>query len=138
LTQRYASELAALADAVAPGAVSFERSVPAAALADRYRGAHAFLCLSEHEGFCVPVLEALHFGVPVVARPAGAVPEVAGDAALFVPDEDPAVVAELLHLAIADRELRAELRRRGAARVAAWAPERTEDALREALLGLQR
>ena len=59
LTQRYATELAALGDAVAPGAVSFERSLPAAALADRYRGAHAFLCLSEHEGFCVPVLEAL-------------------------------------------------------------------------------
>src|SRR4051812_34169757 len=138
LTQRYAGELAALADAVAPGAVSFERSLTPAELADRYRCAHAFLCLSEHEGFCIPVLEALHFGVPVVARPAGAVPEVAGDAALYVPDADPAVVAELLHLAVTDTELRAELRRRGAARIEAFAPERTENALREALLALQR
>ena len=136
LTTRYASELAALADAVAPGAVTFERSLSRPELADRYRSAHAFLCLSEHEGFCIPVLEALHFGVPVVARPAGAVPEIAGDAAVFVDDNDPAVVAELLHLAVTDGELRAELRRRGAARVAAWAPERTESALREALLAL--
>jgi glycosyltransferase involved in cell wall biosynthesis len=136
LTARYASELAALADAVAPGAVTFERSLAPAELAARYRSAHAFLCLSEHEGFCIPVLEALHFGVPVVARPAGAVPEVAGDAALFVPDDDPAVVAELLHLAVTDAGLRAELRRRGAARVAAFAPERTEAALREAVLAL--
>jgi L-malate glycosyltransferase len=138
LTQRYAGELAALADAVAPGAVRFERSLSPAELAERYRTAHAFVCLSEHEGFCVPVLEALHFGVPVVARPAGAVPEVAGDAAVFVPDDDLAVVAEAIHLAVADGELRAQLRRRGAARVAAWAPARTEEALREALLALAR
>src|SRR5439155_749051 len=129
LTMRYAQELSALADALAPGAVIFERSLPADALADRYRSAHAFLCLSEHEGFCIPVLEALHFGVPVIARPAGAVPEVAGDAALLVADEDPAVVAELIHLAVSDAALRAELRRRGAARVAAYAPGRPEAAL---------
>src|SRR4051812_9734967 len=131
LTARYASELRALADAVAPGQVTFERSLSRAELAERFRSAHAFLCLSEHEGFCIPVLEALHFGLPVVARPAGAVPEVAGDAALLVDDADPAVVAELLHLAVSDGDLRAELRRRGAARVEAFAPERTERALRE-------
>lgn len=131
LTPRYAAELHAVADALAPGAVSFERSLSAAELADRYRSAHVFLCLSEHEGFCIPVLEALHFGLPVVARPNGAVPEVAGDAALYVADDDAAVVAELVHLAIGDAELRAELRRRGAARAASYAPERTEQLLRE-------
>jgi len=136
LTVRYAQELSALADALAPGAVTFERSLPADALADRYRSAHAFLCLSEHEGFCIPVLEAMHFGVPVIARPAGAVPEVAGDAALYVPDDDPAVIAELIQLAVTDADLRAELRARAAARVAARAPARTEAALREALTAL--
>jgi glycosyltransferase involved in cell wall biosynthesis len=45
---------------------------------------HAFLCLSEHEGFCIPLLEAFH-GVPVNARPVGGVPEVAGNAA-FAPE----------------------------------------------------
>ncbi|HEY3021652.1 MAG TPA: glycosyltransferase [Solirubrobacteraceae bacterium] len=137
LTARYAAELHQLADAIAPGAVRFERSLSAAELAERYRGAHAFVCLSEHEGFCVPVLEALHFGVPVVARPAGAVPEVAGNAALLVPDDDPAVVAELVHLAVTDAALRAELRRRGAERVAAYAPERTAAVLRDLVLSLQ-
>ena len=137
LTARYAAELHQLADAIAPGAVRFERSLSSAELAARYREAHAFVCLSEHEGFCIPVLEALHFGVPVVARPAGAVPEVAGDAALLVADEDPAVVAELIHLAVSDAALRAELRRRGAARVAAYGPERTEAALRSLLESLQ-
>ena len=129
----YGRAIRELADQLAPGAVTIEGGISRERLAERYREAHAFLCLSEHEGFCVPVLEALHFGVPVVARPAGAVPEVAGDAALLVTDEDPAVICELLALAVSDAELRAELRRRGAARVAHFAPQRTAAALRAAL-----
>jgi glycosyltransferase involved in cell wall biosynthesis len=141
VTPAYGRAIAELADQLAPGAVTIEGGITRERLAERYRQAHAFLCLSEHEGFCVPVLEALHFGVPVVARPAGAVPEVARDAALLVSDEDPAVVCELLALAVDDVELRAELRRRGAARVAHFAPERTAAALRSALeplAGLER
>jgi len=133
LTTRYAELLVKLADTLAPGAVSIESGLSVEALGDRYRAADAFLCLSEHEGFCIPVLEALQFGLPVIARPAGAIPEVVGDAALLVDDRDPAVISELLHLAINDGELRAELRRRGAARLAAYEPERIAARLRAAV-----
>jgi glycosyltransferase involved in cell wall biosynthesis len=86
---------------------------------DRYRGAHAFLCLSEHEGFCIPLLEAFHFGLPVVARDAGAVGEVVGDAGVLVDGDDGiTTVAELLRIVIGDPELRAELARRGERRLA--------------------
>ena len=87
LSDDYAETLRALADRLAPGAVRFERGLSPEALADRFRAAHAFVCLSEHEGFCIPVLEALHFGVPVIARPVGAIPETAGDAALLTSDD---------------------------------------------------
>ena len=131
LNHGFGAALRSLADRLAPGAVAFERGLSGTELAARYRSAHAFVCLSEHEGFCIPVLEALHFGLPVVARPNGAVPEVAGDAALFAGGEDDlAVVAELVHLAVTDEELRGELRLRGEGRVRALAPERTETALR--------
>ncbi len=133
LTTRYGELLGKLADALAPGAVSIESGLSAGALGDRYRAADVFLCLSEHEGFCIPVLEAFHFGVPVIARPAGAIPEVAGDAALLVEDRDPAVISELLHLAITDAELRAELRRRGAERLAVYDPARIGARLRAAV-----
>jgi glycosyltransferase involved in cell wall biosynthesis len=123
-----------LADDHAPGAVDIESGLAPEELAQRYRGADAFLCLSEHEGFCIPLVEAFAFGVPVVARPAGAIPEVAGNAALLVPDPDPTVVAELLHLVISDPELRAELIRRGHARLPAFAPERIAPRLRAAVL----
>lgn len=130
---RYVQTLRALADELAPGAVTIETGLSEAELGDRYRAAHVFLCLSEHEGFCVPLLESFHFGVPVVARPAGAVPEVAGDAALLVDDPDLAVVAELVHLAVSDAELRAELRRRGDVRLEEYAPERVAARLRAAV-----
>jgi glycosyltransferase involved in cell wall biosynthesis len=130
VTERYEAQLRALADELAPGAVRFESGLSEHELAERYRSAHAFLCLSAHEGFCIPLLEAFRFGVPVVARPAGAVPEVVADAGLLVEDDDLAVVAELLHLVITDQQLRARLRERGAARAESFAPERVAQKLR--------
>jgi len=97
-----------------------------------YADADVLLTLSEHEGFCIPLLEAFHFGVPVVAAPNGAMPGVAGDAALWT-DDDPAVTAELLDLAVRDRELRAELARRGRMRLEHFGAEATAAAVREAI-----
>jgi glycosyltransferase involved in cell wall biosynthesis len=134
LNPAFRAALAGLAEELAPGGVEMESGLSADALAERYRTTDVFLCLSEHEGFCVPLLEAFHFGVPVVARRAAAVPEIAGDAALLAEAEDgPAVVAELLRLAAGDGELRAELRARGRRRLAAYAPERATAALKAAV-----
>jgi glycosyltransferase involved in cell wall biosynthesis len=115
------------------GNVDFEQTLSDQQLADRYAGASVFLCLSEHEGFCVPLLEAFAARVAVIARPSGGVPETAGDAALLVAERDPAVIAELIALAVGDGELRAELARRGEARVEHYAPARAATALRSAL-----
>ena len=129
LNEPYLAALRGLAESLAPGAVTFERSLSPDALAERYRAAHAFVSLSEHEGFCIPLLEAFHFGVPVVARPSGAVPEVAGDAALLCDERDLAVLAELVALAVEDGALAAELRDRGRKRLPAYAPQVAEDAM---------
>ena len=137
INARYEAAMRALADELSPGHVTIESGLTAEQLAGRWRSANAFLCLSEHEGFCIPLLEAFHFGVPVIARPVGGVPEVAGDAALLLDDADgEGVVAELLALAVGDAELRARLRARGAARVAAYAPEPTARTLRAAVEAL--
>jgi glycosyltransferase involved in cell wall biosynthesis len=57
-------------------------------LRDAYRSAHVFVMPSRHEGFCIPVAEALACGVPVVAARAGALPETVGAAGLtFTPDD---------------------------------------------------
>ncbi len=56
-----------------------------AELSALFRGADVFVTASEHEGFCVPLVEAFAFGVPVVARDFGAITETAGDAAVGAP-----------------------------------------------------
>ena len=119
LSPSYLEHLRRLADSLAPGAVSFERGVGQSELIKRYRAADLFVCLSEHEGFCIPLLEAFHFGVPVVARDAGAVGEVVdGAGVLLEPRDDLATIAALLEVVLGDEELQAELRARGEQRLA--------------------
>jgi len=72
------------------------------------------------EGFGIPMLEAMVCEVPVVASNAGAVPEVAGDAALLVDPHDADAIADALMLAITDDALRSGLIERGNARVASF------------------
>jgi glycosyltransferase involved in cell wall biosynthesis len=76
-----------------------------------------FVSASEHEGFCVPLLEAMHFGVPVVARPTTAVPETVGEAGLMVDDRDPLVMAAAVHRVLSDVPLRERLVAAGRERV---------------------
>ena len=71
-----------------------------------YAAADLFLCLSEHEGFCVPLLEARAFGLPVVAYDTGAVRETLRGAGVLLEDKDPEVVAELLRRLRADGPFR--------------------------------
>ena len=100
--------------------------VSVAALAAFYRRADAFVTASEHEGFCVPVLEAMAFGLPVVARACGAIPETAADAALLLPpDDDPLLLAEAMAAVLGDGALRATLAERGNARLDCFDPERS-------------
>jgi glycosyltransferase involved in cell wall biosynthesis len=95
--------------------------------------ADVFITLSEHEGFCVPLLEAFATDTPVIARPVGGMREVGGNAALWAADHDLAVVAEMIDLAVRDQDLRAEMIRRGHARLAEFSPEHALEALREAV-----
>ncbi len=107
--------------------------VPQPVLNSLYARADVLLSTSEHEGFCVPLLEAFHFGLPVVARPAGAMPEVGADAVLWSDDGQPGMLCELLHLAVSDRELRQELARRGRRRLEHFSYERTAERIRGAV-----
>jgi glycosyltransferase involved in cell wall biosynthesis len=115
--------------------VTITGGVAQAELNAAYAAADVLVSLSEHEGFCVPLLEAFHFGVPVVARPVGGMPEVGGDAVLWTGDSaeppDPAVVAELMDLAVRDAELRTELARRGRERLEEdYSPDRAAERIR--------
>lgn len=78
-----------------------------------FRAADVFVCLSEHEGFQVPAVEAMHLGVPVVAYACGAVAETVGDGGVLLPTKEPEVVAAAVHRVLSDDGLRSELRAAG-------------------------
>jgi glycosyltransferase involved in cell wall biosynthesis len=125
--RRYRRELA-LPDVVFTGPVSPPQ------LAALYRTAAVFVCLSAHEGFCVPLIEAMEFGVPVVAWDTSAVGETAGGAALLLDDPAPTLVAEAVHRVVNDAELRGRLVSAGRARAAELSPALVGPLLRDRLL----
>ena len=101
------------------GRVEFTGHLEKSELAALYRGAEALVFPSRYEGFGLPVLEAMASGTPVVATSAGAIPEVAGDAAVLVSPGDPVALAGGIERALADRDrlVRAGLER---ARLFSW------------------
>jgi glycosyltransferase involved in cell wall biosynthesis len=107
--------------------VVFAGHVPFAELAAYYQSAQVFLCLSEHEGFCVPVLEAFHQGVPVIAYEAAAVPHTLGGAGILVRSKDEALIAELAHVLVTDRGVRDAILQRQTQRVRDFDPARTAE-----------
>jgi len=111
----------------------FTGPVPDEDLAAFYRWADAYVSLSEHEGFCVPLVEAMAADVPVVAYAAGAVPETLGGAGLLFAPKDLEVAAELLGSVVYDRGIRAGVLDGQRRRVQDFAPGRIEQQLSQIL-----
>ncbi|MGH9062714.1 MAG: glycosyltransferase family 4 protein [Acidimicrobiales bacterium] len=118
------------------GAVDLAGSVSDGALAAHYRNADAFVCASSHEGFCVPLLEAMHHGLPIVAYGAAAVPETVGGAGLVVGSRAPTVLAAAVHRALTDGGLRRAMAGVAAGRLAELGPARTRAAMAAAIEGV--
>jgi L-malate glycosyltransferase len=95
-------------------AIRIAGQVPDGVLAAYYETADVFVCLSDHEGFCVPVVEAMERGLPVVAYDAAATGETVGTGGIVLDDKSPVVVAAAVERVTKDRLLRHRLA--GAAR----------------------
>jgi glycosyltransferase involved in cell wall biosynthesis len=105
--------------------VRFLGRVPAPELAGLYRRARVLLCLSRHEGFCAPLVEAMAFGVPVVAVEGTAIGETLGGAGCLLDERSPTLIAEAMLAAITDSDLRERLVASGRRRVRELDPDRS-------------
>ncbi len=102
------------------GAVDMAGVVSDAALSAWYRSADVFVCASDHEGFCVPLVEAMHVGLPVVAFDAAAVGETVGDGGLVLADKAPMTLATAVHRVMTDTRARGAVVAAGARRSGAF------------------
>jgi glycosyltransferase involved in cell wall biosynthesis len=114
-------------------AVTITGGVSDAQLAAHYAAADVFVVCSEHEGFCVPLLESMHHRVPIVAYAATAVPETLGEAGLLLDVKDPCTVAAAVDRVVGDTALRQQLVEAGSRRLQDFDLSRTGPAFVEAV-----
>ena len=84
----------------------FTGHIPFSQVLAYYSLADVFLCMSNHEGFCVPLIEAMIFNIPVLAYQAAAVPETLGHAGILIEERDPAYVATMIKNVVGNKPLK--------------------------------
>ena len=124
--------VAAMSEAPLAGHVDYRGYVAAAERESLFKGAQAFVLPSFDEGFGIPALEAMSAGVPVIASNRGALPEVVGDAGLFIDPDDPESLSSALERLTGDADLRATCARRGLDRAKDFTWTRTARDVRRA------
>lgn len=114
----YVRMLRRLAERLCPGGVVFTGPVDPSQLAAHFAAADCFLSMSEHEGYGIPLIEAMREELPVIAYAAGAVAETLGGAGVLLRTTDPLIAAETVARVVGDGELHAAVLARQAERVA--------------------
>jgi glycosyltransferase involved in cell wall biosynthesis len=95
------------------GQVIFLDAATDAELKAYYERASVFVAASEHEGFCVPLVEAMALRIPIVAYGSTAVPHTVGDAGLVWDEPDPFLLAQSMATVVSDAGVRRRLTERG-------------------------
>lgn len=97
---KYANALGIGDDVIFPGHIKFSEILA------YYRLADAFVCMSEHEGFCVPLVEAMFFDVPVIAYDTSAISDTLGGSGVLLDNNDPVFAAAVIDRVLTDDKLR--------------------------------
>ena len=97
---KYAKALGIGDDVIFPGHIKFSEILA------YYRVADAFVCMSEHEGFCVPLVEAMFFDIPIIAYSTSAIPDTLGGSGVLLDSNDPVFAAAVINRVLTDEKLR--------------------------------
>ncbi|SFS84553.1 glycosyltransferase [Paenibacillus sp. 453mf] len=109
--------------------------IPFGDILSYYRNADMFLNMSEHEGFCVPILEAMKFQIPIVAYKEAAVPETLGNGGILFMDKEYSSVASLIKVMVDDHELREKILMNQKRRLEYFSKENTTEIFMSKLKG---
>jgi len=132
-TETYASLIIATARELGAENVEILGSRPQSFLNAVYETADIFLSMSEHEGFCLPLLESMHHDIPILAYQAGAVPETLDSAGVLFSEKNFASIAEMMQRVLSGDGLKEDILAGQRKRLAAYKARNLEGELREIL-----
>ena len=135
--ERYFSALQNLIARLQVKNIHFSGHVPLAEVVSYAKLSHLYLHLSEHEGFCAPVVECFHLDIPVVAYDAGAVAETMNGGGMLVREKNFFKIAALCHEILTRQELKAALLAGQRRALGKYLQQRTGKILLAYLRGLQ-
>jgi L-malate glycosyltransferase len=116
--------------------VDFAGTVSQPELNACYASADAFLCMSEHEGFCIPLIESMIHEVPILAHASAAIPETLGGSGILLSERRCDLAAELLDRLVRDPDLRNAVVKQQSERLAQYRARDLEAEIRELLTPL--
>lgn len=128
--KEYAKQLGVSENVIFTGRVSLQAYV------GYFKVADVFLCMSEHEGFCIPLVEAMCFDVPIVAYNATAVPDTLGGAGVMVDQKNPETVARAINDLIMNEDYRNDIIRGQKHRLAEISGATLENDYEKCLIGI--
>lgn len=97
--QKYSELLGVMNDVVFTGHIKFDEILA------YYHISDLFVCMSEHEGFCVPLVEAMFFDLPIIAYDSTAIPDTLGGSGILLKDKNPLETAGVINQVILDKNL---------------------------------
>ena len=86
-----------------PGHISFEDMI------SYYKIANIYICMSDHEGFCLPLLESMHFGIPIIAYKSSGIPYTLKDSGIMVSEKRYEDIAEIIDITINDEKFKKDI-----------------------------
>ena len=110
--------------------IYFTNKVSPSDLKTYYRLADIFLCMSEHEGFCVPLLECMYFKVPIIAYNSTAIPYTLKNAGVLINSKSYIEIAELIDVIVNDKRLQGQIIRAQTSRLSDFSRQNAEKKLR--------
>ena len=96
-----------------------------------YEVADLFLCMSEHEGFCVPLVEAMYFQVPVIAYDSSAVAETLGGSGVLLKEKKPLETAAIMNRILSNNELKSKIIQEQNKRLEEFRPDLVEESAKQ-------
>jgi glycosyltransferase involved in cell wall biosynthesis len=123
--ESYATRLNEYIDLLGINDVFFTGKIPFDDILAYYKIADVFLCMSEHEGFCVPLVEAMHFNVPIIAYSSSAIPDTLAGSGILLHEKDPLITAGVINKLMTNSNLKEEIIQRQRKRVSDFTYEKT-------------